>query len=75
LNGNHEVLTVNDENAHPGSVVLVTFVDKTGKVSGNFSIVVKDIREGAFDVVIRGSHADDVPGVDAVNYLIVNPKH
>lgn len=79
LTGAIQTVTVNNANCHAGSVVLVTFVDLAGKVSTSFSVVVKNVREGAFDVVVRNSGGADIrcinppPAVpDAVNFLILN---
>lgn len=63
------VETINNEACHVCSIVLVTFVDKDG-ANDNVVILVRNIREGKFDVVLH----DSVPFnlTDCIHYTILN---
>lgn len=54
---------------HSGSLVLVTFVD-AGHENDDVRIKVRNIREGAFDVMVKDNDSFDL--TDRIHYVVIN---
>ena len=61
--------TINNAACHAGSIVLVTFNDHDG-INENVVIMVRNIKEGAFDVRLHDNVDFDL--TDCIHYTIIN---
>lgn len=64
-----QTFTINNIACHANSIVLVTFNDKGG-VNDNVVIMVRNIKEGSFDIRIHDNMPFDL--TDCVHYTIIN---